>query len=124
MNRHLKLWLNDTELQRRGGRYVGVLVAVVPEVVRNRYTTVRQPEPVMKFEDGWQIVPNIGMRRALVEWLGPETDGWIGQRIEVERFRIARVDPATGQTREKWEKRVRVVAREPLRDLTADDIKW
>ena len=107
-----------------GGRYVGVVAAVVEEVVRNPFTTVRQPEPVMKFTDGWQIVPNVGMRRTLVEQLGPETDGWIGQQIEIERCRISRVDPDTGVTREKWEKRVRVVGHEPSRDLTADDIKW
>jgi hypothetical protein len=35
MSRHLKQWINDAELRRRGGRYVGVVVAVVEEVVRN-----------------------------------------------------------------------------------------
>jgi hypothetical protein len=87
MSRHLKQWINDPELRRRGGRYVGVVAAVVEEVVRNPFTTVRQPEPVMKFADGWQIVPNVGMRPTLVEQLGPETDGWIGQQIEIERCR-------------------------------------
>jgi hypothetical protein len=100
------------------------VVAVVEEVVRNPFTTVRQPEPVIKFADGWQIVPNVGMRRTLVEQFGSDTGTWIGQQIEIERCRIARVDPDTGVTREKWEKRVRVVGPEPPRDLTAADIKW
>jgi hypothetical protein len=35
MSRHLKQWINHAERRRRGGRYVGVVVAVVEEVVRN-----------------------------------------------------------------------------------------
>ena len=35
MSHHRKQWINDAELRRRGGRYVGVVVAVVEEVVRN-----------------------------------------------------------------------------------------
>jgi hypothetical protein len=35
MSRHLKQWINDAELRLRGGRYVGIVVAVVEEVVRN-----------------------------------------------------------------------------------------
>jgi hypothetical protein len=49
MSRHLKQWINHAERRRRGGRSVGVVVAVVEEVVRNPFTTVRQPEPIIKF---------------------------------------------------------------------------
>lgn len=103
MSRHLRRWLNDATLRRDfSGRYEGVIASVHEELIRNRFTAVKQVEPVITFDDGWRLIPNIGMRRALIEFYGANTDDWIGRRIVV--FRSETRDTKAGTTR--WEKRV------------------
>ncbi len=131
MRRHLKHWLNDSELQEMGGAYEGVIAEVVEEQVRNRFTTQREVQPVIVFLDGWRIVPNIGMRRTLVEMFGPETDDWVERRIRIVRRRVARTS-TDGEMRERYEKAVECLdtpASEPETTtseskLTAADISW
>jgi hypothetical protein len=132
MRRHLRRWLNDAELQRLGDRHEGTIASVTEEEIRNRFTATRQFEPVITFEDGWRVVPNISMRRALVEALGPETDSWIGRRIVVHRHAVDRTDEKTGTTKRRWQKRVyfpeQAVAVAPAREgadgLSHEDISW
>jgi hypothetical protein len=107
MTRHLRRWLNDAALRKLGGTYEGIVQAVSEETIRNRFTLTKQIEPVISFDDGWRVVPNITMRRTLIELLGPDTDAWIGERLIVFRQRLEFHDPDTGRTRERWEKRVR-----------------
>jgi hypothetical protein len=85
MSRHLPRWINNTELQRLGGRYEGTVARVIEQDVYNRYSpkSGKQPEPVIVFADGYRLVPNITMRRLLVEKFGPDTDAWGGQNLIV-----------------------------------------
>lgn len=107
MTRHLRRWLNDTALRKFGGTYEGIIADVVEEPIRNRFTWVKQTEPVIVFEDGWRVIPNITMRKTLIEFWGANTEDWIGQRLEVFRHRIEFHDPETGVLKDRWEKRVR-----------------
>ena len=92
MTRHLKRWLNNAELVRRGDTYEGVIASVTEEEVRNRFTAQRELHPIIDFADGWRLIPNLTMRRALVELFGPETDSWTGRRIKIVRRCISRTD--------------------------------
>lgn len=110
MSRHLRRWLNDNALRELGDSYDGVIASVTEETIRNRFTSQKQLEPVVTFEDGWRLLPNINQRRALIQFFGPDTTDWIGQRLVVYRHRIKRTDDKTGIERESWEKRVRLPA--------------
>ena len=66
-----------------GGSYEGIIVDVIEAEMRNPFTTEDELLPVIVFSDGWRIVPNIGMRRDLVDGYGRETDTWAGQRIRI-----------------------------------------
>jgi hypothetical protein len=106
MSKHLPRWLNDAALSGMGGCFEGVIDDVLEERVRNFYKRDEQTgkplmekQPVIVFKGGWRIVPNIGMRRTLIEALGAETDRWIGQHLVIERQQAP-----TG----KWQKSVRV----------------
>ena len=133
MRRHLKRWLNDGELLKMGGSYEVSIVEVVEEQVRNRYTAQRELQPVIVFDDGWRLIPNIGMRRALVEMFGSETDDWVGRRVRVFRRRMVR-ESANGEMRERYEKAVECVDSDPreltttsrteIEELTTADISW
>jgi hypothetical protein len=90
-----------------GGTHEGVIEDVVEEPIRNRFTWVKQTEPVIVFTDGWRVIPNITMRKTLIEFWGPNTEDWIGQRLEVFRHRVEFHDLETGGSKERWEKRVR-----------------
>jgi hypothetical protein len=99
MSRHLRKWLNDAALVALGGEYEGVIASVSEERIRNRFTAQTQLEPVIAFEDGFRLVPNLTMRRALAEALGDETDHWIGQRVRVWRRTTETVNRTTGEVR-------------------------
>ena len=88
--------------------YEGIIADVIEQPVRNRFTATRELEPVIVFEDGWRLIPNIGMRQTLVEFFGWETDAWVGRRIVVYRTKTDRVDRQTGEVRSRYEKRVRL----------------
>jgi hypothetical protein len=134
MRRHLRRWLNDTELIRRGGRYEGIIENVLEETVRNRFTAQREQVPVIVFADGWRIIPNLSMRTELIEIFGPQSDEWLGRRLTIFRRRIEQRDRTTGEIRERFQKAIYVPdrhAREPLGDcindfnpaaITADEI--
>jgi hypothetical protein len=104
MRRHLRPWLNDAALARLGGVFDGVIASVVEEVVRNRFSAQRETQPVLVFADGHRLIPNYGMRAALIEIFGAETDGWIGRRVRVVRVRRESVDRTTGEVRERFVK--------------------
>jgi len=108
MTRHLRRWLNDKALSDLGDTFEGRIATVTEEVIRNRFTSAKQIEPVITFEDGWRLLPNIGQRRALIEFFGPDSDDWIGQRLVVFRHYTQRTDTRTGLVREVWEKRVKL----------------
>ena len=97
MRHHLKRWLNDAELRRLGDRYQGRIERVVEEPIRNRFTGNKQYEPVIYFEDGVRMIPNVGQRRALIEFFGPDTEGWIGYELVVFRASSERTDAKTGE---------------------------
>jgi hypothetical protein len=111
MTRHLRRWLNDKALSEQfEDHYEGRISDVAEEVIRNRFTGVKQLEPVVMFDDGWRLVPNISQRRALIEFFGSETDGWKGQRLVVFRHSIQRTN-ADGTVKRTWEKRVSLPAK-------------
>jgi hypothetical protein len=83
MSRHLPLWINSRLLSSMENRFEGTIIEVVEQTIRNPFTRQRQTEPVLKFEGGYRLVPNIGMRVALCEMFGAETDHWIGERVIV-----------------------------------------
>lgn len=115
MTRHLRRWLNDKALSENfSDRYEGRIADVTEEVIRNRFTGVKQLEPVVVFEDGWRLVPNVGQRRALIEFFGPETDDWKGHRLVVFRHSTQRTS-ADGAVRQTWEKRVCLPAKLSIR---------
>ena len=134
MRKHLKPRLNNDELLKMGGSYEGIIANVVEETVRNGYTKQRQAEPNIVFMDGWRHIPNIRMRRALIESLGEETNGWVGWRIRIFLRRVER-KTADGGMREQYEKFAECIdppVREPrattprkdVEELTAADISW
>ena len=108
MTRHLRRWLNDKVLREMGDTYQGRIVAVAEETIRNKFTAQRQLEPVITFEDGWRLLPNISQRRALIEMFGPETNDWIGCELVVYRHYIPKIDSKTGLTKDTYEKCVRL----------------
>ena len=65
MRRHLNRWLSITVLSNMAdGAYEGIIEKVSEESLNNKFAGQRQIQPVIKFTDGWQIVPNMTMRRA------------------------------------------------------------
>jgi hypothetical protein len=107
MRSHLRLWLNDAELERReSGAYEGVIADVVEQVVRNPFTTKRETHPVLVFDDGWRWIPNFGSRTQLVRLYGAETDAWRGKRVRIFRRRENRVDKTTGEVKTQFAKTV------------------
>ena len=116
MTRHLRRWLNDKALSEHfNDSYEGRIDAVTEEVIRNRFTGTKQLEPVVIFDDGWRLLPNINQRRALIEFFGPETEEWIGCRLGVYRHCIQRPDAKIGLVKQTWEKRVRLPVALPIR---------
>lgn len=106
MTRHLHRWLNDGSLREMGDSFEDRISDVVEELIRNRFTKQKVLEPVVIFESGWRLLPNITQRRALIEFFGPQSDDWIGRRLRVYRHRIDRVDATSGRPKTTWEKRV------------------
>jgi hypothetical protein len=104
MRRHVATWINDALLVRLGGSYEGVISGVVEQLVRNRYTAQRERHPVIEFNDGHRLVPNTGMRRALIEMFGPHTEHWCGRKIVVTRRQVERTNSDTGKVTAAWEK--------------------
>ena len=118
MTRHLRRWLNDKALiEHFDDSYEGRIADVTEEVIRNKWTGQKQLEPVLVFEDGWRLLPNINQRRALIEFFGPETDDWVGRRLGVYRHQVQRIDQKSGLTKLTWEKRVKLPIPLPARNL-------
>ena len=131
MRRHLKHCLTNGDLEQMGGKYEGVIAEVIEEVMRNAYTTERRTQPVILFPDGQRIVPNIGMRQALINGFGSETDHWVGRRIRIFLRPMVR-KTTNGNGGQRFEKAVECLdtpANEPGTTpsgstLTAADISW
>jgi len=83
MTRHLRRYINLPELEKLDGYYEGVIADVTEQPLRNRFTYRKEVNPIILFEDGYCTVPNNGMRRALIEEFGKETDLWKGRSIIV-----------------------------------------
>lgn len=116
MSRHLRRWLNDKALAENfGDTYEGRIAIVTEQIIRNRFTGQKQLEPVVQFEDGWMLVPNLSQRRALINMFGVETDDWIGEVIAVCRVCITKNDAKTGLTKQSWQKVVKLPAPKSLR---------
>lgn len=111
MTRHLRRWLNDKALNEHfDGEYEGRIADVTEEIIRNRFTGLKQLEPVVIFEDGWRLLPNINQRRALIELFGADTEDWRGSVLVVYRHCNQKIDAETGLTKMAWEKRVKLPA--------------
>ena len=84
MSRHLPKFLNERTLRELGDRFDGKIVDVREELIRNRYTTQKSIEPVVVFDSGHRLIPNIGQRKALIEmnvfsgWSGRRYSYWFG----------------------------------------------
>jgi len=87
MTKHLRRWLNEASFRDMGGAYDGVIQAVTEELVHNRFTGQRTLQPIIHFDDGWLLLPNLTQRKALIEIFGAETDAWVGDRIGVYLYR-------------------------------------
>ena len=130
MRRHLKRRMNNHDLEQMGGTYHGVIADVVVEEMRNPFTAKREELPVIVFEDGWQLVPNLGIRRDLTDWLGSESDNWIGASIRIFlRPMTRKVESGDGKQRlEKAVECLEAPAAEPemteRKELAADEITW
>jgi hypothetical protein len=70
--------LRSGMLREMGDTYEGRIATVTEETIRNRYTAQKQREPVITFEDGWRLLPNINQRRALIAFFGPNSEDWLG----------------------------------------------
>jgi len=118
MGRHLRRYLNyDTLRAMPGEMYEGRIAAVTEQHLRNRYTTHRQLEPVIAFDDGYLLVPNLTQRVALCEAFGtPETENWIGEQLTVFLLRTERLNKRTGQLVPSVEKRVRLTRPDDVRE--------
>ena len=66
-----------------GGSYEGTTATVVLEKICNPFTGQRELQPVITFTDGYQMVPNFGMRQTVVDSYGAETDIWVDRRLRV-----------------------------------------
>lgn len=106
MSRHLKKWLNDQALRELGDVFDGRIVDVVEETIRNRYTAQKTLEPVIVFEDGWRLIPNLTQRTVLVKLFGSDSEDWIGRRVRIFRFAKEHTDKSTGLVKITYEKRV------------------
>jgi hypothetical protein len=100
------IWLNNGELARRGGAYVGTIVDVTEMMVRNPYTCQKVLKPVVAFADGQKLLPNIGMLRTLQNVFGDESELWIGKSVRVFQKRVERTDPSTGEQTVRFERAV------------------
>lgn len=109
MTAFLHRQLTNTELQTRDGmRYVGRIAQVEAHQVLNKWKFTREEiVPVIRFEDGWEWIPNIGARRVLIEAWGSETDGWIGRRMAIYLHTATRTEKKSGRAVEKLEKLVK-----------------
>jgi hypothetical protein len=106
MRKHLRRWLNNTALEQMGGCYEGVIATVLEEQVRNRYTAQREQQPVVAFDDGWRLIPNLSIRTAMIEAFGPETEDWPGRRMKVFLRRDRHTNKTTGEMRDRLVKAV------------------
>jgi hypothetical protein len=129
MRRHLKRRMNNRDLEQVGGEYIGVVANVVEEQMWNRFLKERKDQPVLLFADGWGIVPNMGMRRTLIEALGPKSDDWIGGRVRIFLRPMARKHGGDGPQR--FEKAVECLAPQTANppatereELAAAEISW
>jgi hypothetical protein len=120
MKRFVPCWINTDELQRIGGRYEGVIEQVFEQAVRNRFTGVKKAEPIIEFEDGYRLVPNITMRRSLMERFGTDTDLWSGERIAIELRRTSRTDPF-GVITDAWRKHLLFPDDQPTAEADRDE---
>jgi hypothetical protein len=115
MSRYLMRWLNDRELARMDGqRYEGVIDVVLEKKINNKFAGVKEMQPVIKFLDGWHLIPNVTMRLALIEFWGRETDEWEGRRLVVFRHRVDRTNKDTGEKVSRYEKRVMLPSTEAV----------
>jgi len=78
MRKHLpnSRWITNADLERRGGEYNGTIRSVTAKMLRNTYTKENQVQPVIRFEDDYELVPNKTMRTELIEHFGWESDLW------------------------------------------------
>jgi len=107
MMRFLKRLLNDRELKRMdGGRYQGRIADVLAESMRNKFKGTTSDEAVIVFEDGWRLVLNWGMRLALIENFGPDSEAWLGRSIIVYRHHVDKSNIQTGEVAGRWVKRI------------------
>ena len=100
MRKTLPQQITNDELKRRGGSYTGIVRDVVVKNTWNKYTREKVEQPHITFTDGYTLVPNMGIRRALIAEFGYESDGWRGKEITVylEKF----TSKSSGEVR--WEK--------------------
>lgn len=106
MAKHIPRWLNEAALREMGDRFEGRIVDVVEQRIHNKYSKTSQMEPVLVFDTGHRLIPNIAQRKALVEFFGPDTRDWHGRRLVVFLGVVERTDKATGLLKVRYEKRV------------------
>ena len=83
MRKTLRRWLTVKVLNAHGGAYTGTVKNVAEEQIRNPFTMKMVDRPVITFTDGYRIVPNDGMKEALIDAFGYESDNWRGRQITI-----------------------------------------
>jgi hypothetical protein len=99
-------WLTLAELERRGGRFEGVITEVSEQSLRNPFTGVFESRAVIHFDCGTTTVPSRAMGKTLVGLYGGDTDAWVGRRIVVFRRAVERKSKATGEMVTRYERAV------------------
>ena len=77
----LPRFINIAQLESQENRYENVIADVVAVPTQNTYTHEKKPELTIFFDDGYRVIPNKTMLKALIKEYGKETNLWIGRRI-------------------------------------------
>lgn len=100
-------WLNVQAIVDMGGRFTDVISRVELSKMFSRHAQVERlgkvtrgaevVQPCIYFKTGYRLVPNLGMRRELINRLGDETDRWVGEELTVVIQRHQVTDERTGE---------------------------
>jgi hypothetical protein len=104
MGKTLPRQITNNELEQRGGSYTGIVRGVAMERKWNKFTREKEEQPVISFTDGYELIPNMGMRRDLIAELGCESDDWLGTQITVCQKWFTFIDKETGEEKERPER--------------------
>jgi hypothetical protein len=83
MSKTLPKRITNDELHQRGGEYKGIVREIILKDTWSVLARQSSEQPHITFTDDYTLIPNIGMRRTLIDELGEDSDGWIGKQLTV-----------------------------------------